>query len=112
MTSSFQDNISRVELLLNTGEYKKALELLEKITARKGLSKENRLVCMLLESRIEIKLGKLKNALALTEKALQASLERKDFLRAVESFATKAEIAWRLGEFDMGLKTVEEGEKL
>ncbi len=112
MTSSFQDKVSRVELLLNKREYKKALELLAKITARKGLSQENRLVCMLLESRIKIKQGELRTALALTEKALQASLKRKDFLRTVESYATKAEIAWRLGEFDMGLGAVEEGERL
>lgn len=112
MTSSIQDNISRVEVLLQEGEYKEALKLLEKITARKGLSTDNRFVCTLLESRIKIKLGEFKNALALTEKVLQAALEGKNFLRAVESLGTKAEIAWRLGELDMGLSVVEEGERL
>ena len=112
MIRSIQDSISRVESLLQDGKHKEALELLEKITAREELSADNRFVCTLLESRIRFKIGELKSALTLTEKVLQTALKRKNLLRAVEAFATKAEIAWRLGEFDMGLKAVEEGEKL
>ena len=112
MTDSFQDNISQVELLLNKREYKEAYTLLEKIKARKNLSNDNRLVCMLLESRIKMKLGELKNALALTDKVLQVATEEENSISALESLALKAEISWRLGEFDMGLKAVEEGEEL
>jgi hypothetical protein len=93
-------------------EYKEALKLLEKIKARKGLSAEDILVCMLIESRLKINLGELKNALALTENVIQAALAAKNFLRALESFTIKAEIGWRSGELDMGLRAVEEGEKL
>jgi tetratricopeptide (TPR) repeat protein/predicted amidohydrolase len=112
MTSSSQDKIAQVELLLKQGESKKALKLLEEIKGRKRLSKEDHLLCMLLESRIRMKLGELKNALSLVEKGLQAALKENNSLRAVESYATKAEIAWRLGELGMGQKAVEEGEKL
>lgn len=112
MTSPVQDNLSHVELLLEEGEHKEALELLEKVTAREGLSTEDRLVCTLLESRIKLKGGELKNALALTEKVLQAALERKNFLQAVDSLLVKAEIEWRSGELDRGLSAVEEGESL
>ncbi|MGD8978742.1 MAG: tetratricopeptide repeat protein [candidate division WOR-3 bacterium] len=59
-----------------------------------------------------MKSGDLRDALTLTEKALQIALGGKHFLQAIESYGTKAEIAWRLGEFDMGLKAVEEGERL
>jgi len=111
-TNAIQDDISRAESLLREREYKEALALLNKITARKELSTMNRLTCMLLESRIKMKLGDLRDALALTEEALQVALGGKHLLRAIESYATKAEIAWRLGEFDIGLKAVEEGEKL
>ncbi len=112
MTSSIQDKIAQAEALLSKREYKEATALLEKITARKGLSAEDRLACTLLKSRVKMGLAEYKDALALTEKALQAAIEGKDYLRAVESLSTKAEIAWRLGEFDMGLKAVEDGEKL
>ena len=112
MTSSIQGEISRVESLLSKREFKGALELMAKIQARKGLSTEDRLACTLLESRIKIKLGDLKDALALTDEALQIAVGGKHLLRAIEAYGTKAEIAWRLGEFDLGLKAVEEGERL
>lgn len=112
MTSSIQDKISQVELLLSKRKYKEALELLEKITARKGLSTEDLLVCTLLESRVRIRLGEWKNALALAEKALKVALGGKFFLQAIESLSIKAEIAWRSGELDMGFRTIEEGERL
>ena len=95
MTGTIQDDISRAEELLNKREYKESLALLEKIKTRKGLSKEDHLACTLLESRIKMALAEYKDALALTEKALQAAIEGKNYLRAVESYATKAEIAWR-----------------
>jgi tetratricopeptide (TPR) repeat protein/predicted amidohydrolase len=112
MTISIQDDISRAELLLKERKYNEALSFLNKITAREELSTENRLTCMLLESRIKVKLGEFKNALALTERVLKAAAERENFLQAVESLALKAEIGWRLGEFDMGLRAVEEGERI
>jgi len=112
MTNSIQGDISRAELLLKERKYKEALSFLSKITARKELSIENRLTCMLLESRIKIKLGELKNALALTDKVLKVATKEENSIQALESLALKAEIAWRSGEFDMGFRAVEEGEKL
>jgi tetratricopeptide (TPR) repeat protein/predicted amidohydrolase len=112
MTNSIQTDISRAESLFKSRKNKEALELLDKIKKHDGLSSENQLACMLLESRIKIKLADLKSALVLTEQALQMALEVKNLLRTVESYATKAEILWRLGEFDKGLTAIEEGERL
>ena len=51
MTRSIKDKISQVESLLQDWKHKEALELLKKITARKGLPTDNRFVCTLLESK-------------------------------------------------------------
>jgi len=109
---SIDDKISRVESLLSEGKREKALELVKKIAALKGLSEENRLVCSLLEIRIKLRLGDVRDIPKLTEEALQAALRRQDFISALELYALQVEVAWRSGEFDMGLKALDEGEKL
>jgi len=111
-TISIQDKFSRVEVLVNKRKYADALKLLGEAMAHKRLSVEDSLACTLLESRIKLALGEYNDALPLVEKAVKTASERKDLLRTIESLATKAEILWRLGKFDMGLRTVEEGEKL
>jgi tetratricopeptide (TPR) repeat protein/predicted amidohydrolase len=112
MANAIQGDISRAESLLKERKHKEALDLLNEIAARTELSTDDRLACMLLQSRIKIKLADLKSARELIEQALQTALEAKNLLRTVESYATKAEIAWRLGEFDSGLRAIEEGERL
>ena len=112
MPQSIDDRISRVESLMSEGKHKKALERLKKITALRGLSMENRLACRLLEVRIRLKLGETKDIIKLTEKVLQTALEQKDVASALELYALQVEIAWRSGEFDMGLKALDKGEIL
>ena len=111
MASSIDDKISRVESLLSEGKRDKALELLRKITALKELSEENRLVCALLEIRIKLRLGELKDILRLTEDALQTALGKRDDISTLELYALQVEIAWRSGEFDKGLRALDEGER-
>ncbi len=112
MTPSIDAKISRAEALLNEGKNEKALALLKKITALKGLSEENRLACALLEIRIKLKLGESKDALKLSDKALQTALRQNDVMSALELYALQVEIAWRSGEFDIGLRALDEGERL
>lgn len=112
MLHSIDDKIVQVDSLMTEGKYKKALELLKKITALRGLSKENRLACGLLEVRIRLKLGEARDILKLTEKVLQSALRQKDVLSAAELYVFKVEIEWRSGEFDKGLIAVEEGRRL
>ncbi|UCG31038.1 MAG: tetratricopeptide repeat protein [candidate division WOR-3 bacterium] len=112
MRTTVHDEISRVESLLNEGKIEEALDLLGMIKSRKGLSKKSRLVCALLEIKIKMKVGKFKDALKLTESVLQSALKQKDVLSAVELYALQVEIAWRSGEFNMGLRALDESERL
>jgi tetratricopeptide (TPR) repeat protein/predicted amidohydrolase len=112
MRSTIHEKISQVESLLKEGKDKQALELLKKITVRKGLSLGDRLSCTMLESRIKLRQGEFEYALALADKGLQTALKVKDLLKALEVLTLEAEIAWRSGEFDVGLKALDEGERL
>ncbi|UCF69796.1 MAG: tetratricopeptide repeat protein, partial [candidate division WOR-3 bacterium] len=97
---------------MSEAKHKKALELLRKITTLRGLSEENRLTCGLLEVRIRLKLGEARDILKLTDKVLQTALQQKDVVSALELYALQVEIAWRSQKFDMGLRALDEGERL
>ncbi|MFX0201050.1 MAG: hypothetical protein ACFFCW_33445 [Candidatus Hodarchaeota archaeon] len=52
MTGSAREELFRVELLLNKGKYKNALELMELFATREGLSADDRIACSLYDSLI------------------------------------------------------------
>ncbi len=112
MTCTIREELIRAELLLERGEYRDALELVEALAAWEGLPAGDRIACFLLKTRLTVKLGELERALALTEEALQTTGERETPLLVVDLLTVKAEASWRSGELDQGLGAVKEGEAL
>jgi tetratricopeptide (TPR) repeat protein/predicted amidohydrolase len=112
MTSTVREEMSRAELLLEKGEYRDALDLVETLQAQELLPVDDRLVCSLLEAQTRVKLGELEEALALANKILQATPEKENVLLVVDALIVKAEVSWRLHALDEGLRAVEEGEGL
>jgi len=111
-TDSFKDTVARVKSLIKEQKYKEARGILNKIKVQEGLSGEDRLVCMLIECSLQVKCGEYKEALPLAEKVVQAARKEENYHHLVESLSIIAEIAWRLGELDRGLKAVAECEEL
>jgi tetratricopeptide (TPR) repeat protein/predicted amidohydrolase len=112
MDATVPEELARVRLLLENGEYRDALELVESLGARDGLAVEDRLACSLLEARIRVKLGNLEQARALAEEVLQGARGQEVPLLAVDSLIVKAEVCWLSHALDEGLDAVERGEAL
>ncbi|MGD8545356.1 MAG: tetratricopeptide repeat protein [Candidatus Bathyarchaeota archaeon] len=112
MTRRVREELAHVELLLENGEYKKALELVEALTKYDNISFDDRLVCALLESRLRVKLGELEKARVLVDKFLKTAREQQNSMLIVDFITVKAEVFWRLGKLDEGTRAVEEGEEL
>ncbi len=112
LTSRISEELPRAELLLEEGMYREALQLVKTLAGRGGLSIDDHLACLLLESRLSIKLGDLKKAFALADQVLQTARERKNRLLVVSTLAIKAEVFWHSGKLDEGLRAVEEGAEL
>ncbi|MHA2298953.1 MAG: tetratricopeptide repeat protein [Candidatus Hodarchaeales archaeon] len=112
MTISTHEKFQRLELLLNKGDYKNALELVETISSREIRSTRDNCTFFLLESRLRTKTGELHKARSIVEKVLSIDREEVNLLQVLDAFILKAEISWRLGNFDEGLLSVKESEKL
>jgi tetratricopeptide (TPR) repeat protein/predicted amidohydrolase len=112
MDTMVPEELARVRLLLETGEYREALNLVESLRARKGLPVEDRLASSLLEARIRAKLGEAAEARALAEEVLQGALGREVPLLAVDALLVKAEVSYFLHRLDEGFEAVEVGERL
>ncbi|MHA2304897.1 MAG: tetratricopeptide repeat protein [Candidatus Hodarchaeales archaeon] len=112
MNHSTQKKFRRVELLLNEGDYKNALELVETISSGELQSTNDKITRFLLEGRLRTKIGELHKARLIIDETLSIDREQVNLLQIVDVFILKAEISWRLGNFDEGLHAVQEGEKL
>ncbi len=112
MTGTPPKELSRAESLLDKGEYEEALEVLKKLVSRKGLSKEDLLASLLLETRLRLRLGDLETALSLIGEAGRESETMENSLRVVDYLAAKVETYWRSGRIDEGLVTLDEFQKL
>jgi len=112
LTGKVHQELLRAESLLEKGKYSGALQLVETLAGREGVSIDEHLACLLLESRLSIRLGELKKALRLVDQVLQTARERKNFLLVVETLTIKAKVSWHLGKLDEGLQAAEEGVKL
>jgi tetratricopeptide (TPR) repeat protein len=112
MNLTTSEKLDRVKLLLDEGDYKGALELVETISSEEIQSINDKFVWLLLESRVRIKIGELDKARLIIEELL--SIERKEvnLLQVLDAFIINAELSWRLGNFDDGLQSVQEGKKL
>ena len=112
MNNTTQENLQRVELLLNKEDYKNALELVETISSQEIQSINDKFDCFLLEGRLRIKIGELEKAHLIVEDLLSLDRDEVNKLQVLDTFILKAEISWRLGNLDEGLQAVQEGEKV
>ena len=112
LNEEFRKKMSNAESLFEKGEFKEALKIVEMLAKQNGLSVENRIASSFLEIRIRIRLGNLKEVQSMIEDTLQDAYKINDPLQITDILIIKAEVCWRLGELDQGLKVVEEGEKI
>ncbi|MFX0170670.1 MAG: tetratricopeptide repeat protein [Candidatus Hodarchaeota archaeon] len=112
LTVPTRKELAHAEALMKKGKHKDALKLVRTITTQEGVSIDDRLACLLLECQIQIKLGEMETALMLIEEVQQSSYTRKNVFFVVEALNTEAEILWRLGRFEEGLRAVKKGEEL
>ncbi len=109
MTDRIREELSRAELLLEQGKYSEALQQVKALAACERLSIDDRLACLLLKSRLSLKLGELKKAPVLADQVLRTAREGKNRLLVVDALTVKAEVSWHSGKLDEGLRAVEEG---
>ncbi len=112
MKGTAREVLSRVEELLEKGDYRDALKLVEELLGQEGLSANDRLACSLFESRLRLKLGESERALKLAETTLKGARKEANLLIVVDALIVKAEISWRSGKIDEGLESLAEGEGL
>ncbi len=115
LADSTGEELSRARILLKKGKYKSALKLVEKLAKQDRFSTDENLACRLIESRLRIKLGELERSFSLINEILQTIRSREDSLRAraakIEALIVEAEILWRWGKLDEGLRVVKEAEE-
>ena len=112
MNDSIHEKLQNVGQLLNEGDFNNALELLETMPSEEKMIINDKITFFLLKSRLSIKMGELEKAYLAIEKLLSINREEVSHLQLLEALTIKAELAWHLGNFDEGLKSVQEGEKL
>jgi tetratricopeptide (TPR) repeat protein/predicted amidohydrolase len=112
MNKSIHEELSTAERSFKDGNYIDALQQVEGIASMADLSREDQLTCLLLESKIRVKLGEIEAARTLIEEVQEKTHEAKDLLLSMDALIIKAEICWRLGELNDGLEVVEEGQEL
>lgn len=102
-----------MEQLIILGDFKEAMSLIEDITKKKGLSKEDRLACKVLKSDIQNDLGKHKEALALAEEVLKESSGLDNALLQLDALIQKAGALFlSTGKVNDALNCIEEGIEL
>ncbi len=112
MTNTVEEELLRAKQLLKNGNNNKALEIVKVLYTRDGLHLGELIACSLLESQIRIKLNEFDKALALAEEALHKARKLNNIILILDVLITKAQILWRSDEFEKGIQTVGEGEKL
>ncbi len=110
MTGTVGEQLSRAEELLENGEPKDALAVVEALAAREDLTEDDQRARALLEGRIRLRFGEPGKGLVLAEEALQLAGGQADDLLLVDLLILKAECSWRTGKLDEALEAVEEGE--
>ncbi len=105
-------NFLHAERLLENGEYREALKVLEALSPPKDLATNERLFFSLLESRIRTKVGDLDKAKEIVKAALPLAREEENSLLVINFLIVEAEVSWCSGRLDDGIKAVKEGEAL
>ena len=112
MNDSTHDDLDRVKLLLDKGDYENAVELVETISSREIQSINDKMTLLLLNIQLRIKIGELDKASLIVEEFFLIDHIQDNPLQVIDALVLKAEISWRLGTFDEGLQSVQHGQKL
>jgi len=112
LSSPIQKQFVELIQLLTLGKFKEAFDLLEKISKMKGLSKEDQLNCLLLESEVEYYIGNFKKSLKLAEKALKESRELDNTILIIKSLFRTSVAVYFFGDINKSLGLIEKSLKL
>jgi tetratricopeptide (TPR) repeat protein/KaiC/GvpD/RAD55 family RecA-like ATPase len=109
-----RDELANAKLLLEKGEYKRALKVVNASALRKKVKVDENLagIRALLESRLRLKLGEPKKALTLLDKFLRKARQQQNIMMIVDFLTVKSNVFWYLGKLDEGLEVIEEAWKL
>ncbi|MFW9800851.1 MAG: tetratricopeptide repeat protein, partial [Candidatus Thorarchaeota archaeon] len=112
LTGTPSEELSRAESMLDKGEYKAALKVMNALSTGKGLSAEEEMKRVLLETHVSLKLGELERAQSLIEEAMQVARQLENPLLLIDALTRKAEVSWSSGRMDAGLAAVDESRRL
>ena len=101
---------TRIEQLIDTCNFKEALQAVETLEHRDDLSPPNRLTCHLLKGRLLNTLGRYEETLKLTEAIIKESQRQRKRLHIVDALITRAEALGFLGRSEEGLDAIKQGE--
>ena len=108
---SVKKQLEEVKELNISGNYKKALSLIEKSIKIKGISKEEKHGMFLLKSDIKNRLGEYREVLTLTDKVLKEWTEKDNLLIQVDALIQKGDALTFLFNLKEGLVIAEEIEQ-
>ncbi|UCH04719.1 MAG: tetratricopeptide repeat protein [Candidatus Thorarchaeota archaeon] len=98
--------------MIDKGEYKEALDVVNALAARRGLPQDDHFASLLLEARLRGRLGDPERALSMIEQAHREVESIKNPLLVVDYMTAKIEAFWRSGKIDQGLLLLDECQKL
>lgn len=98
--------LTRIEQLLDVGDYKEALQVVETLEKRADLPPKDRLTCQLLKSMLLNNMGKYQESIRLTEPIINENQEWRTRLHLIDALISRAEVLGFLGRYDEGLNVV------
>ncbi|MCK5299504.1 MAG: tetratricopeptide repeat protein, partial [Candidatus Heimdallarchaeota archaeon] len=112
MSSLIQKQFNDLIQLINLGQFNESLDLVDKISKTKGLSKEDQLDCLLFRSEIENYLGNYKKSLQMAENAIKQSKVLKNDKLIIKSLYWKSVGFYIFGDVMRSLDLIESALKL
>ncbi|MCK5158099.1 MAG: tetratricopeptide repeat protein [Candidatus Heimdallarchaeota archaeon] len=112
MASLIQKQFNDLIQLINLGQFNESLDLVDKISKTKGLSKEDQLDCLLFRSEIENYLGNYKKSLQMAENAIKQSKVLKNDKLIIKSLYWKSVGFYIFGDVMRSLDLIESALKL
>ncbi len=107
LSSPNQKQFEEILQLISLAKFKEALDLVNKVSKTKELSKEDHLECLLFNSEIENKLGNYKKSLLIAETVLKESKELKNDKLIIKSIYWKIVGFYIFGNIRKSLALIE-----
>lgn len=99
----------QVNQLINKGQFKEALDRLEKLEEEGVIAPINHLRILLFKSKILKNQGRYEEALKLAEEAIKESQRLNKHLHIVDALLVQEEVLWKLGRLDESFEVIERG---